>query len=600
MEFNYSMELNPRPVIDPQAPLYASLPGVVIELGGGECVLRAAAGQSHVMTVQVLQALDQCRVFAPLGEHLARLQASLPKVPADGIRRVLDGLLERRLLLSEADFVAGLKGQATSPASMDAPRIFIDADHAPALGWPAGGGIPAELASADWLCLGRDAAGIKNVLAAAATQGIQGIAVDAGAVVAEINRRLALPSEQRRVLTELIGGGKDATPGQDFNLKLLLAAGRKALGLSVGQQSPIRRHPEWQPGLELRPQAEYPLRFDFPDDAKRPEWEAESAAALVSQLGVLGERVGDLLQAGGAFPWTAGGLRGVAIGELPQALEQSWVVAAELGSRGPAASGDREPWFLLDRQSRRQFSAERDRYLNYLEQGRVWAGVRKATLAQRSEREPLAVDARQWLGYAAVAGSDPALGFSVSTRLAEPRSQVLRLPAATQSSAVVAALSIGKAARLPSLNQFIADFLESRLADIHASAPAARLATGAQLLADFAGGSDAHLLEFTAEYLQFLRGTWISALQRVVSDAGKDAPVYWLADLHAIITANGRALVDLGLPTLAGLPAVDSQAALAAALRSALYAESERLRLWPLVWQRAKDWAAADARWFGR
>ncbi|MGD9584331.1 MAG: hypothetical protein AB7V26_11790 [Lysobacterales bacterium] len=605
MDFNFSMDLSPRPAIDPNAPLYASLPGAMANLGGGECVLRAADGESHVMTVQVLQALDQCRAFAPLAEHIAKLQRGLPKVPAEAIRRVLDGLIERRLLLAERDFVTGLADAAASKARTSAaPRVFITGGLDPVAQFDAlgAGGICDQLPGADWLWLGTDAADASAAVQAASGHGIALRPLDLGAAVAGVQRRLGLSTEQRQILSGLIGAGTGTaiTPAQGFNLRLLLSAGRTAATLSRGQQWPMHRHPEFLRGLELRPQAEYPLRFYADENASFEVGAAVSGAQFAQQFGALGAGVGDLLKVPGDAAWAPGDLRGVAIGELPARLDQARVVAIELGVFGVAASGDREPWFLLDRVSRAQLTEDRGQYLRYLEQGRAWAGVRRATLAQRSEREPFAVDARSLPGFAPVAGRDHALGFSVLTRLAQPQAQVLRLPAAWRSSGPSPApLPIGKTARQPSITQFIADFLESRLTDIHAESSAERFHAGAQLLADLAAASDAHLIEFTAEYLQFVRSSWIGALQRVAEEAGADAPVYWLADLRAIVTVNGRAVVESALPALADLPPADSAAALASALRSALRAEAERMRLWPLVWQRAGECASADRHWFG-
>lgn len=597
MDFNFSMDLSPRPATDPNAPLYASLPGVMAHLGGGECMLRGTDGESHVMTVQVLQALDQCRSFAPLAEHVATVQSSLPKVPAEGIRRVLEGLLARRLLLVETDFVAGLARSTAGPQANATLRVLIDGGADPAAWFDAlaiGAAAP-RLAAAEGVWLAESAAPV----AAAAARGMRLRAIDPTAAVAAIQRRLALPADQRSLLAELIGGGRASSPAQAFNLRLLIACGGRALHLGGRQSPPIHRHPAFRRGLELRPHAEYPLRFFADDDAASQAGQADDGALMAWQLDALGASVGDLLHIKGDSAWQPGDLRGVAIGELPPRIEQARVVATEFGVRGIAESGDREPWFLIDPESRVQLTQDRERYLDFLERGRVWTGARRATLVQRSEREPMALDARGLLGYAPVAGRDHALGFSLLTRLADPGAQVLRVPVATLASGPApATLPIGKTARQPSLTQFVADFLDSRLTDIHANAPDARMHTGSALLDDLAGARDAQLIEFTAEYLQFVRSSWIGALQRIDELAGAAAPIHWRADLRAIVTANGKALVASGLPLLADLPAVDSAAALASSLRAALRHEAEHMRLWPLVWQRAAECASADPRWF--
>lgn len=62
------------PRSDPNAPLYASEDGVVASLSNNECIFQVRrTGETHVMTFQVLQALDQSREFRTLDEHVAQI-----------------------------------------------------------------------------------------------------------------------------------------------------------------------------------------------------------------------------------------------------------------------------------------------------------------------------------------------------------------------------------------------------------------------------------------------------------------------------------------------------------------------------------------------
>ena len=97
---------------DPRAPTYASRNGRVASLSSHECVFVAQDDDTpHVMTMQVLQALDQCREFRTLDDHLVRVEANVAGLAGKGeaIRRVLDGLVSRGLLLCDEDFLARLR-----------------------------------------------------------------------------------------------------------------------------------------------------------------------------------------------------------------------------------------------------------------------------------------------------------------------------------------------------------------------------------------------------------------------------------------------------------------------------------------------------------
>ncbi|HJT98898.1 MAG TPA: hypothetical protein VJ696_11335, partial [Rhodanobacteraceae bacterium] len=139
-DFNYRIDYGtvtpsaPAPRADPDAPLFASEDGVVASLSNNECIFQARrTGDTHVMTYQVLQALDQCREFRTLDEHVARIQTKIPGLPAqrENVRRVLESLGARGLLVSDADFLAQLAA-APARAAPALRAVFIRACDRPA------------------------------------------------------------------------------------------------------------------------------------------------------------------------------------------------------------------------------------------------------------------------------------------------------------------------------------------------------------------------------------------------------------------------------------------------------------------------------------
>src|SRR5689334_988512 len=101
--------------VDPAAPIYASEDGAVATLSNKECIFQVRrTGEAHVMTFQVLQALDQCREFRTLDEHAARIMTSVPGLTQqrEGVLRVLQSLAQRGLLVSDAAFLQDLAAAA--------------------------------------------------------------------------------------------------------------------------------------------------------------------------------------------------------------------------------------------------------------------------------------------------------------------------------------------------------------------------------------------------------------------------------------------------------------------------------------------------------
>ena len=69
MEFSFDLDVTPKPKFDPNATMFATLPGQVADLGNGECIFRPRHEDlPHVMTHQVLSALDCARLEPALAQ----------------------------------------------------------------------------------------------------------------------------------------------------------------------------------------------------------------------------------------------------------------------------------------------------------------------------------------------------------------------------------------------------------------------------------------------------------------------------------------------------------------------------------------------------
>ena len=132
-QINYSTTPSSPPRVDPDAPLYASEDGVVASLSNNECIFQVKrSGETHVMTYQVLQALDQTRQFRSLDEHVERVMGSITGLAGqrEGVLRVFEGLVNRGLLVSATSFVQRCaEATARSPAPLRG--VFIRACDRP-------------------------------------------------------------------------------------------------------------------------------------------------------------------------------------------------------------------------------------------------------------------------------------------------------------------------------------------------------------------------------------------------------------------------------------------------------------------------------------
>ena len=107
-------------------PLVASVEGQVAQLSAEECVfLDRATGQSHVMTLDVLTAMDASRRFLTVQEHTANVEQRVPALKGKGhaIEKVFGFLRERGLLVEAAEMVGKLA--QTPSRDLESPRTLV-------------------------------------------------------------------------------------------------------------------------------------------------------------------------------------------------------------------------------------------------------------------------------------------------------------------------------------------------------------------------------------------------------------------------------------------------------------------------------------------
>lgn len=256
IDFGNALPPAPPPA---HAPLHASIDGVAFPLGTDECVFRPrGGGEPHVMTVDVLTALDSTRAFRTLDEHAFDVARRLPQLAgrSAAVRPVLENLAARGLLVDDAGFLARLDGRSARatvapfralvvrtcdrPARLAALLETLAANEAAHRG---GHRLVVIDDSRDADAVARNAEVVRSH-AAAARIDARHIAPAGWARALERWRR-AVPEAAPAIdglLARDAAGQPRAGGGKAFNLALLLSAGARFAILDDDFLLPLRRH----------------------------------------------------------------------------------------------------------------------------------------------------------------------------------------------------------------------------------------------------------------------------------------------------------------------------------------------------------------------
>jgi hypothetical protein len=609
-QFNYQINYGgtaaapTQPRIDPNAPLYASEDGVVASLSSSECIFQVKrTGESHVMTFQVLQALDQSREFRTLDEHVARIMATIPGLASqrEGVARVLDSLVKRGLLVSDGAFLARV---ATATAREPAPlrAVFIRACDRP----DQVAFLLASLAdyerrfranrhyvliddstSREALNRHRDllrefarATGCKlTYIGSAERERLIEKFVKAVPRAAAILPQLLVGSAQRN----RFGGGRS------WNLALLLSAGARAFLLDDDHRLPLRRPDDMREGLDPNPSAASITRFYRNIENALGAGEEVDEDPFELHLAAVGRPLGAL--AGGArYAIEPSSLRGLALSRLDHLNGEAPILATQHGSYGSSRTESGIWLYHLSAEDRAEFTRDRDSYLRNIEAGSIWYGYRQARVTGAATFTPFAFDNSVMLPCTNPYGRGEDALFSRVTELCHSGALMLELPVAIGHVQEIQRKRSPHtlAAHTPRFNYFISDFVRRQLPEFNAHDPAQRLGLLAAHLRDIGGADDKGCVRQLQEYLAYARADLIERLQNQY-DAAPDAPIYWQADVRSIIEANGKALIAKGAPRLGDWPEGIDEAACAKLLRTETAELAAIYEAWPALWSCARE-----------
>jgi hypothetical protein len=611
LQYQYTFDATPGvapppPVLrpDPAAPVYASEDAVVASLSNSECVFQVKrTGDAHVMTFQVLQALDQCREFRTLDEHVARILSTVPGLEnqREAVTRVLQSLIQRELLISDTRFAERLSS-APAPAASPLRAVFVRACDRPAQ-------LERLLASVSEYER-RHRAGRHYVV------------LDDSSLAANIDRHRDLLREfarttgckvtyagpaERRQLVERFGKAVPGTQsvlqqlllpqpgasrfggGRGWNLALLLSAGGRLAMFDDDQRLPLRRHELAGAGLDLATSQLPFARFyrNMEEALAAGEEIADDPFGL--HLDVCGLGIGELISRPG-YGIDRESLRGLTLARLEHLNGDTRVLLTQQGTYGSARSESAAWLYHLDAAGRADFCASREAYLANVEAQFLWQGTSRPRLSPISWFTPFAFDNSVLLPCTNALGRGEDALFSAAAHFCHPQALALELPVAighvqeqTRRRSQRSLL-----ANTPRVNHFATDFIQRQFGNFLAEDPAQRMGLLANIFRDLAGASEAVRISHLREYLNYVRADAIERLQQQFESAG-DAPVYWQADVRSIIDANGRSLIAKAPPRLADWNDDFDNAACARALREEMGQLADNFDAWPRLWAHARE-----------
>lgn len=141
---------------------------------------------------------------------------------------------------------------------------------------------------------------------------------------------------------------------------------------------------------------------------------------------------------------------------------------------------------------------------------------------------------------------------------------------------------------VPRTNDFLRDFVTQQFGAGKSVEAGQRLALLAHAMRGLAGAAPKERVAHLREYSRFVHAGIVKGLQHQLETTAA-APVYWQADVRAIVQVHATALLGSAAPRLAEWPADIDDAGCAQALASELNAMADLCEHWPVLWRHAAE-----------
>ena len=607
----YDIDFGSIPVVpagartNSDAPMFAAVEGRVASLSNNECVFQSKEGDElHVMTHQVLQALDQCREFRSLDDHVARVVGVIPGLAGQGeaVRRVISGLIDRGLLRSDGDFLAELRsGGVATPTPLKA--LVVRACDRPAQ-------AAALLTS---IADHGERFDRKDSVVLIDDSVDRDAARDHARLVQEYGRRSGathryISSEQVKALVErlakAIPGAKQVLAGltlkggdlgafgggRGYNIALLVTAGSSLALLDDDYRLPFHRAHGAEEGIDPAQSARFGVRFARDRDHALADGESMAVDGLALQQALVGNTLGSVIGRVPGFSIDRDQLRGQALARLNHLRSDARVLATFTGSRGASFTSDSAWLYDIDAGSRAGFWSNRDAYLQNVHADNLVYAPARALVTSFGLFTPFLLDNSRLLPCTAPTGRGEDGLFGAVGSYLYPDSRTLHLPITIGHVQEGRRPRYDRAMRplTPGINRFLREWVSNNAQPSQSADPADRLTLLAAQLEDLGGASVKARIDILMEYLRYVRADLIERLQQQIGGAN-DAPVYWAADARRIVEENGKALLTRSPPRLDEWPLDLDEAGCAERLRRACVEMAAAYRQWPALWGAAAD-----------
>lgn len=589
------------------APLYAAVGGRAASLSNNECVFQPdRGGDLEVMTHQVLQAMDQTREFRSLDEHVARVASVIPGLngQTEAIRRVLGYLVDRRLLLSDADFLAGLQ-QSGSVAGTSLRSLVVRACDRPVQVQRLLHSLQLqaqEFGRSDGLTLIDDS---RNDVAAeehrrlltahASALGVPVVYVGSAQARAVADRLAQAVPAARELLPSLLhlGQGAGFGGGRGYNLALLLTAGGQLALLDDDYVVDFRTSAHSSSGLAIDPQSPWATRFPEDAEATLAYGERLTEDAFSMQTGMVGRTLGQVFADHPDLLPTREQLRGMSLARLAHLRPDARIVSTFTGVRGASFTSDNAWLYQLDDRSRADFWRSRESYLRHVNAETLVSAFEKVVARPHGTFTPFVTDNSRLMPCSSPLGRGEDALFSVAANYLYPTSLTLHLPITIghQQEGRRPRQERGLQAITPGINRFLWEWIRNQAQPARSADAGNRLAFLVAQLEDLANAPEAERISVLSEYLRYVRADAVERIQQQIV-AAPDAPVYWVADARAIVEANGKALLANTAPRLDDWPLDIDATGCAQRLREACLGLAAAWRHWPALWHAAADMGA--------
>ncbi len=595
----------------PQGPLFASVAATANALGNTEAVIRESDnGRTAIMTLQVLEAMDLCREFQPLEQHVQAVCRGLQGLQGQetAVRSVLHNLASRGLLIEADAWLASLRqsdGEDPAPfrtviiRTADRPqcvRALLDSLRAYEAQWRPGHRYLLVDLSKDSGARAENAAALESF---SSDSGCRSLHFDR-AQMAERLRALqqAMPSQGAALAylldAERYSTGYHGAYGVGLNWASLLGAGERCVLLDDDHLLPIRLHPDWQRGLKFGPQPALDGLFADIDQALAQGLDCEQdPLGLHAEL--CGHSLATLLSQRPLLALSANDLRGLAPSRLPLLRAESRVIATSHGHRGDSLSMGLN-WLLMQPPVVLEARlSDPDFYLGQVQRPAMWGGGAHFQLVGQRSFAGFMLDGARLLPPAPPVGRGEDALFSACLEALHPRALQMELPLAIghRRPNVPERRDAFRQPSTPSFAQMIAAQVRSWAPEMLGSGAGQRLNLLAAQLADLAAMEvrDAHA--YMDAYLLDHRANLISAMQGMLLESPK-GPMHWANDVRSQVEANGRALTAGDPPRFAEWPDNTNIEQSAALFRDYVHPLSLALP----AWADAFEWARQHApRW---